>query len=140
MYVSYDLPLVDQQQRIVRRHGPASLSKHTPGAGARYGCQPFLHEVSAGVQGNANEKGVSTHSPSQEGLGCSGSPRGTRKRKPVKPGEPALGEGPFIFDMFSQLAAAAEAASPRRLDAARVAGPDEAPVEEEGKLFLPANP
>ena len=80
-----------------------------PARGARYGCRPFLHEVGAGVQGDANEKGVATHSPSQKGLGCSGSPRGTRKRKPVKPGEPALGEDPFIFDMFSQLAAAAAA-------------------------------
>lgn len=65
MHVSSGLPYIDQRQRIVRRHSLASrprssLSKHTPGADARYGCRPFLHEVGAGVLGDANKKGVST--------------------------------------------------------------------------------
>jgi hypothetical protein len=90
-----------QRQRIVRRHSLASrprssLSKHTPGADARYGCRPFLREVGAGVLGDANKKGY-RQSPSQEGLGCSGRPRG----KPVTLGERALGEGPIVFDIFS---------------------------------------
>jgi hypothetical protein len=74
----------------------------TPSATLDTAATAFLLTVGEKVEGDATVKRGSPQPARQDGFGCTGSPRGTRKRGPATRDQPPLAEGVFVFDVFGE--------------------------------------